>query len=144
MLLVKDIYQMLTCEYKAVKESATKQEIIEALLEGSPLVRSVCVVDEGGKLMGIITLADIMKGIAVQSGYNSGVIDLKSSRKLFQYSPFSKAGDIMSPPVYVSLDMKFQTALEKMIEHELDELPVIDEQGRLIGDLNAFELLQFA
>ncbi|HBX23531.1 MAG TPA: hypothetical protein DEF34_07880 [Desulfotomaculum sp.] len=49
----------------------------------------------------------------------------------------------MHPPVYATKDTKLKKALEKMVSGHLNELPVVDEHGKVIGDLNAFELLKF-
>ena len=139
---VKDIYQLLTCEAKTVNETASKQEVIKVMTSGSPLARSVYVVDNEGKLKGTIALGDVIKGIAVQKGLTPGSNDFKSIFKLFQYSPYGAARDMMRPPVYATMNMKLQEALEIMIDSRLNELPVINDEGKVIGDLNAFELLK--
>lgn len=140
---VGDIYQLLTCEAKTVNENAPKKEVIEVMLSGSPMAHTVYVVDDTGQLKGIITLGHIMKGIAVQQGLDTGNYDFKSPYKLFQYSPFGLAKDIMGQPVYVTKDTNLQAALEKMVLGHIDELPVLDTDGKVIGDLNAFEILKF-
>lgn len=113
------------------------------MLAGSPMARAVYVVDDDSKLKGIITLGHIIKGIAVQQGLATGDNNFKSPYKLLQYSPFGSAKDIMGPPVYVTKETKLQDALEKMVLRHINELPVVDEKGKVIGDLNAFELLKF-
>jgi CBS domain-containing protein len=140
---VGDIYRLVTLQTKTVNENAFKNEVIKAMLTGPPTVRSVYVVDEDGHLKGIITLNHILKGIAVQQGLATGNIDLKSPFKLFRYTPFGKARDMMRSPVHVTRNTKLQEALEKMIQQHMNELPVVDEEGKVIGDLNAFELLKF-
>ena len=140
---VGDIYQLLTCQAKTVSENSSKQEVIEVMLSGSPMARAVYVVDDVGKLKGIITLGHIMKGLAVQQGLATRDNNFKSPYKLLQYSPFGLAKDIISPPVYVTKETNLQEALEKMVFQRINELPVVDEAGMVIGDLNAFELLKF-
>jgi len=140
---VGDIYQLLTCDAKTVNENAPKKEVIKAMLSGSPMARTVYVVDDAGQLKGVITLGHIMKGFAVQQGLDTGDNDFKSPFKLFRYSPFGLAKDIMGQPVYVTKDTKLQAALEKMVLGHIDELPVVDADGKVIGDLNAFEMLKF-
>ncbi|MEW6458705.1 MAG: CBS domain-containing protein [Bacillota bacterium] len=48
----------------------------------------------------------------------------------------------MKPPVSVTKETKLEAALEKMLARGVSELPVVDADGRVIGDLNAFELLK--
>ena len=140
---VGDIYQLLTCNPKTINENASQQEVIEAMLSGSPLARSVYAVDDAGHLKGIITLNNIMQGIAIQKGLAIRDIDFKSPFKLLRYTPFALARDIMGTPIYVTRDTKLQDALEKMVSELINELPVVDGDGKIIGDLNAFELLKF-
>ncbi|HBX23530.1 MAG TPA: CBS domain-containing protein [Desulfotomaculum sp.] len=78
---VGDIYQLFTCTAKTINENASTHEVIEAMLTGSPMVRSVYVVDDAEDLKGIITLNHIMKGIAVQQGLATGDMDFKSPFK---------------------------------------------------------------
>jgi len=112
---VGDIYQLLTCNAKIINENASKHEVIEAMLTGSPMVRSVYVVDDAEQLKGIITLDQIIKGIAVQQGLATGDMDFMSPFKLLSYSPFGAAKDIMHPPVHATKDTKLKKALEKMV-----------------------------
>jgi CBS domain-containing protein len=139
---VGDIHKLLTCEPKMVNEKASRKEVVEVMLSGSPIARSVYVVDDSGRLKGVITLGDVLKGIAVQKG-EAHVEDAQSPFKLFQFSPFSIAKDIMGPAVFVTRDTKLQKALGKMVNRRRNELPVVDADRRVIGDLNAYELLKY-
>jgi CBS domain-containing protein len=47
----------------------------------------------------------------------------------------------MVKPVTVTEDDRLLTALEKMMKHGLEDLPVIDDHNTLIGELNGFEIL---
>jgi CBS-domain-containing membrane protein len=51
------------------------------------------------------------------------------------------AEDIMIPPVSVKDEDTLKTAFVKMYENDLDELPVVDEKRRLIGNIDLLELL---
>lgn len=134
---------MITCEPKVVLEDAPISEVVDAMLAGSPVARSVYVVDQAGRLKGIIGLVDVLKGVAVQQGIPFDGNSFKSPFKLLQYSASARAGDVMKPPLSVTAEVNFQVALEKMIARGATELPVVDADGRVIGDLNAYELLKF-
>lgn len=140
---VKDIYKLLTCQAKVIKENANKQEAVSTVLSGSPVSRSVYVVDDHRRLKGIITLEEIIKGVAVKSGIMPHDLNLNTPFQLLHYSPFGTARDLMAPPVSVTLETRLQEALEKMVEYRLNELPVVDDEGKIVGDLNAFEMLKF-
>jgi len=141
-LTVGDVYQLVTAEVKIVDEKALNQEVINVLLSGSSSTTCVYVINAQEKLQGIITVDDIINCVSVQIGYIPRSLNL-TARKLFVLSPFGTAADMMKPPVYVTRETELQTALKKMADHDLSELPVTDQEGRVIGDLNAFEILKF-
>ncbi|MDD4238961.1 MAG: CBS domain-containing protein [Desulfotomaculaceae bacterium] len=142
-ITVGDVYQLITTEAKTIDENAPKQEVISVFLSGSNLTHCVYVVNSLGKLQGIITMNDIIDSIALKIGYTPRSLNVISVPKLFELSPFGTASDMMRAPVYVTEQSELQAALKKMADHNLSELPVTDEEGKVIGDLNAFEILKF-
>jgi len=53
-----------------------------------------------------------------------------------------KAKDLISEtPVYVTEEEDLESAMKLLIENELDELPVIDKDQKVIGELNILEIL---
>lgn len=140
---VGDVYRLITCQPKIVREDAPFSAVVEAMTTGSPVGRSVYVVDAEGRLKGIVGLVDVLKGVAVRQGIPLNGNSFKSPFKLLQYSAAARAGDLMRPPLSVTVEVSFQAAMEKMVARSVTELPVVDAEGRVIGDLNAFELLRF-
>lgn len=56
-----------------------------------------------------------------------------------------KARDIMTPnPVVLRRDQQVKEALKVIAAHRLHDLPVVDEEGRIVGMLSTFELLRQA
>jgi CBS domain-containing protein len=47
----------------------------------------------------------------------------------------------MISPIYVKDDDTLKTAFVKMYEYDLDELPVVDENLKLLGNIDMLELL---
>lgn len=141
-LTVGDVYQLITTEPKTVHENAQKQEVINTLLTGSKTSHSVYVTNSLGILRGIITSGDIINSIAIRIGHIPRDLSMKSAHKLFVLSPFGTASDMMRPPVQVKKKSDLQSALKKMADNNLSELPVTDEEGKVIGELNAFEFLK--
>lgn len=141
-LTVGDVYQLITTEAKTIDENAPKQEAIKVMLSGASSTHSVYVINSTGKLRGVITVEDIIDSIAVKIGYIPKDLSIKTARKLFVLSPFGNVSDMMRTPVHVTKESDLQTALKKMADNNLTDLPVIDADGTLIGDLNAFEILK--
>jgi CBS domain-containing protein len=140
---VGDVYRLITKEAKTIDQNAKKHEVVKILLSGSTATRSVYVVNDIGQLKGIITVGDVIASIAVRTGHIPRRLSIKTAYKLFKLSGFGVAGDMMRAPVRVTKESELQTALEKMADNNLSELPVTDKEGKIIGDLNAFEVLKF-
>ena len=51
------------------------------------------------------------------------------------------AEDIMFDPVSIKMEDSLTHALRKMVQAQVEELPVIDEHNHVIGDLNCFEMI---
>nr|WP_315988426.1 CBS domain-containing protein [Desulforamulus aquiferis] len=100
MITVGAVHCLITTLPKCVNIKASKQEILETMLNGSPFTRAVYVTSDDGVLEGIITLQDVLEGLVISLGYNPHE-EIKTSQKLFKYSPFGTAGDIMKSPVFV-------------------------------------------
>ncbi|WEG19248.1 CBS domain-containing protein (plasmid) [Alkalihalophilus pseudofirmus] len=135
------------CYRKLTKEPITahsKELIVDVqnkLINKDPIHRSVYVLDKQKKLIGIITLNELMKIIAVRKGITTP--KAMSINRLFTFiSEDTKAEDIMCSPISVKLTDTLEEAFELMLIHDLQELPVVDEANSVIGDLNVFELLR--
>ena len=47
----------------------------------------------------------------------------------------------MDTPVTITDDHKVLDALKKMVEYHLNDLPVVDSDGRIVGELLSLELM---
>lgn len=102
----------------------------------NPLLKSVYVVDDKLKLIGKITLKILVKHEFMDLVprdfsyfYNLDFVGKKTAENL------------MVSPVYVEDNDTLKTAFIKMYENDLDELPVVDEKLKLIGNIDLLELL---
>ncbi len=108
-----------------VAESATLGACYQAILAAPRRAGAAAIVDGGGKLVGIITHGDFFR--------------------LFQTpkrSPDSPVRDVMTrSPKRIRDDTRVNDALELMRKHAIDELPVVDEQERVVGLIDIQDLL---
>lgn len=104
-------------------------DTIEELLAKTSDVKrhgAVMVVERGGKLAGIITDADIRRWIT------------KEGEKAFTY----KAGDVMTAECKkVRVDALAAEATAIFHKYRIDELPVVDAQGRPVGLIDVQDVL---
>jgi acetoin utilization protein AcuB len=141
MPIVADFYQKITKQASTVEQHDLIENIRKKMSDRDPIHRSVYVIDKDHNLLGIITLREMLKVLAIRKGV-SGNKSL-SRGKLFDYvSKSTTANDIMKAPISVKKTNTLEEALELMVRHEVEEIPVVDNQGKVIGDLNAFELVR--
>lgn len=49
--------------------------------------------------------------------------------------------DVMHSPISITLEQSFSEAIQLMLRHGYEEIAVVDNEGKVIGDLNAFEMM---
>jgi CBS domain-containing protein len=139
-LLVRDV--MTRDVFSATPETALTELVDDLLSKG---LRSVPIVDNDGRVVGIVTNGDL-----VQRGGLGARLDL-----LGTMPPSERAGhlaaladanltaaDVMTPsPVTVSETAPIREAARLMLDHHLKRLPVVDAGGRLTGIVSRVNLL---
>ena len=134
---VKDAYRLIVKDPIRVHKDMQLHEVVERIL-AEPRTRSAYVVDDKGRLIGMIALKQMLQGIGRSISH---IIDSKNKKAMDpQNMHFSVKGSMMIPPTVEEGELLL-SALEKMIESGLEDLPVIDEDNKLIGELNGFEIL---
>jgi CBS domain-containing protein len=99
-----------------------------------------CVVDKNGKLVGIITPRELLKAAEV-SGYRGVRHPFFSGREALHLLSSDYARDIMSSPVSVKPDDEVQKAIDLMLYNGFYEVPVVDNKGKVIGEINYFGII---
>ena len=132
---IKDIRMLVTPHPAFVSKEASADEIAKTLI-ANPRLKSVYVVDDKLKLIGKITLKMLMKhefmDLVPRNFSYFGALEFVGKKT---------AENLMVSPIYVKDADTVKTAFIKMYENDLDELPVVDENLRLIGNIDLLELL---
>jgi len=134
-LKIKDI-RMLVTPYSGFVEKNASIDDIAKMMIGNPSFKSVYVVDDKQKLVGRVTLKNLIKHEFLNL--------IPSSFEYFNALEFigdKTAEGIMTTPLYVKDDDTLKTAFIKMYENNLEELPVVDKNLNLIGNIDLIELL---
>jgi CBS domain-containing protein len=109
------------------------------------------VVDEEGELVGIITEVDIIARHARPHfpsyfAFLDSVIYLESPRRYresMRHILATTARELMTSPVQtVDPEMDVQDLATLMVEKRVNPVPVLDEEGRLVGIVSHTDLLQ--
>ncbi len=136
-LKVKNIRMMITQEASVVDEDANLVNVAEAIVD-DPKTRSVYVLNRDKKLVGIIPVIELVQYLY----YDNIPQEYILYRFPMLLSSEPKAKDIMLPPVWVKDDESITSAFIKMFKNNLKELPVVDDDMHVIGDLNILELIK--
>ena len=132
---VSSIRRFITGQASIVSEDADPMEIAKKMIE-NPKTRSVYVADNNRKLLGLIPVSYL-----VQYLFFEYIPDEFLYYRAIKPLETVKAKDIMIPPVYVKEDDSIDVAFQKMASHSIKELPVVNEDLRIVGDLNILELI---
>jgi CBS domain-containing protein len=137
--LVKDAQYLIVCDPAKVKLGSKVFAAVEEVLR-DPRTETVYVVDDNDKLKGIISVRDLLKVSSVQIGSQKR-IKLLNFFKYMNILYSETVEDIMQKPVTVRNETKLLDALLLMEKNDMSDLPVIDSNNVIIGELNGLELL---
>lgn len=136
---VGDLYERIVTDAATVSEDALLRDAVEAILERET-TRKAYVVDKDGKLKGSITMETLMRHLSYRLGSRqTGVV---SFFRFIREIASDKVTDFMAKPHPIRKDTKLTDVVLKVIEERLNDFPVIDEEGKLLGELNTLTILK--
>ena len=113
-----------------VKENATLREVMACIDQNAKGI--ALVVNDSHQLLGTITDGDIRRAILNNISIDSHVSELLAKKP--SASRYQK-------PITVSRDVSRSECMEIMERHEIHQLPVIDEDGKVVGLVTLGELV---
>jgi len=140
---VGEIRKLITVEPTVALESEDIRKIIKMFID-NPIIRAVYIVDKSHHLQGIITIQDILKKISLDFSTLSSIYsDLSfSGYEIASSHNNTSARAIMDPEFYFVTDEDpIEKAFNLLFANNAGEIPVVDKDEKLIGDLNVIELL---
>lgn len=138
---VGDVFNLVVQKPATVWKGEPLRNAVDAMIS-SKGSQKVYVVDRKGILAGVITMESLLKNVG-------GRIGARKDGMMSFFSTMSSllketVDDFMQKPVTIRSDMMLTEAVKMMIEHRLNDLPVVDEKGSLVGELNGLEILTAA
>jgi CBS domain-containing protein len=136
-VLVGDVSDRIVKGASKIKLDGKIVEVID-LMTANPLSRKVYVVDDDGKYVGTVNTETILRLI----GYRVGVRESggTSFYRFLRDVLKEDVKDIMVKGKTVTTETKLTAALEIMLNEHLNDLPVVDQEGKLTGELISIEL----
>src|SRR5260370_24016273 len=133
---VRDI---MTTQVVAVRRGASYKEMAAALRQHR--VSAFPVVDDNGKVIGVVSEADMLAKEAL-SGDHTGTITALMHRRDQEKADGLTAGDLMThPAVTASPEDSVQLAARLMYTLRIKRLPVINACGQLVGIISRTDVL---
>jgi CBS domain-containing protein len=108
---------------------------------GSSRVSGFPVIDEAGKVVGVVSETDMLIKEADRAGHPEVFAGLRRSRDHQKAGGVTAAELMTSPPVTIGPDEPVQHAAFLMYDRAVERLPVVDEAGHLIGIVSQVDVL---
>jgi CBS domain-containing protein len=140
---IEEVAHTLELHPAQVSPNLPLDQAAQAML-AHPRVHVVCVVNDEGRLVGILdlrTLADDLFFHILPEEFLSEVTDLDDVLRFAEKSGMRTVGDAMKPPVWVKRRETVKDAFIRMHEHGLSGLPVVDDRYQVVGYVNLLELM---
>ncbi len=115
--------------YQAVEKIAADRETLIA-----------CVVDRDGKLKGIITPREVLKTVEVRE-FETVRYPFFEGAEILGLLTSKYAKDMMSAPISVREDDEVEKAINIMLDAGFYEVPVVDQEERVLGEINYFTII---
>lgn len=141
-LHVRDVFDPARTLALIVDEDTPFEEVIRRFAERTDL-RGIFVVDAKRRLTGVITRTDLLSWASLVFR-SPGPPSRVGWGRLFRLARATTAKEACQPHSHlsrVSPDDPLDEALARMVAHKLIDLPVVDADGRILGDLRLTELL---
>jgi len=133
--LVKQLKQR---KIPVVSKGATVNEIIDAFA-ASDHSRILYVVDDELKFRGVLSLGNMIRHVFFH--YHDPSID---SRSLVSMVISETAGDFMQrESMFAIYSEDVEDVLRRMIDHNIKEIPILDDEERVVADLTIVDLLMY-
>ena len=139
-----------------LKPEMTLREAAKILSEND--ISGAPVVDQEGKLVGILMVSDIIKeikgkieslGLAIPFtpfdlfDFYTVNMPVESDKDIMRDVAEMKVGDVMRKKVhYVRDDDDIETAIEILGKKDISRVPVVDKEGRVIGIITRSDVLK--
>ena len=131
-----DVKTLMTGSPLSVEPDAAAIAALDLMIEHG--VRHLPVVDDGLRVVGVLSLEDLKASLPIAVGLRHPP-DASERAQVRDVS----VGDVMSfAPITIRAGESMGTAAERMADHRIGCLPVVDAEGRLEGILSETDVLR--
>jgi len=137
------VHDVMSREVHTVQPDTPLAVAVELLLD--KVYRTLPVVDENGRVVGILTDGDLLERAKLLApSAQRELTQAEVSRELQQIrQPGQTVGQVMTPhPVTVTPETSITQAVNLMVKHDVKRLPVVDAAGKLLGMVSRVNVLR--
>ncbi|MET7806964.1 CBS domain-containing protein [Micromonospora chersina] len=136
------VQDVMTTDVATVREGTAYREIVDVLTGRH--VTAAPVVDGAGRVLGVVSEADLMYKVELQGQPQPRrILPDRHRREARAKAGATLAADLMTaPPVTVTPDASLVEAARTMGARGVKRLPVVDDLGRLVGIVTRGDLLK--
>jgi CBS domain-containing membrane protein len=104
------------------------------------------VIDDDGLVVGVVSEADILGAAGMETGFTfKDIVRRLLGEPLAGHRKGDKVGDIMSAPVItIHSGVDIGEAAKRLSEKRIKRLPVVDDDGRMIGIISRADIVRAA
>jgi CBS domain-containing protein len=135
----KIVKELMVEKFVKIGEKDRIYEAVEKIAEDKETMIA-CVVDEENRLKGVITPRELLKAVEVRE-YGTIRHPFFEGPEVLRLLTSKYAGDIMGAPISVKEDDEIEKAINVMLDEGFYEVPVVDRDGKIIGEINYFGII---
>jgi predicted transcriptional regulator len=141
---VDEVFDPQGLQTPIISEDESLENVIISFVR-DPDARGIFLVDSQQRFAGVLTRADLLKWAYLRLGREPGSGRVNISRRdIYRFVLSTRAREVAHGNWH-SLGVRpfddLETALNQMFEHEEIDIPVLDEDGKILGDLKVSEVL---
>lgn len=133
------VRDVMTTSVITVRGDTPFKELAEVLARSR--VSGFPVVDQAGRVIGVVSETDLLIKEADQAGHPASFAGLRRSRDREKAAGVTAAQLMTSPPVTIGPDEPVQHAAFLMYDRAVSRLPVVDQAGHLVGIVSQVDVL---
>ena len=138
-MLVRDARRLVVDTPVTVRPTASMEEVLTAIVS-DPRTRHIYVTDRDGVLLGAIRMNVVVEYLFPLVALAVDTADVEDGR--FATFRARTAAELMNPePRFVTESTRLSDLAAIFMEEKINELPVIDAEHRVIGQVNVHEVI---
>jgi len=135
----KNVKDLMSSKFVKVAEEDQISQVVVKIAEDKETMLA-CVLDEEGRLKGIITPKEVLRAVEIRE-FGTIRRPFFEGPEILHILSSKYAKDIMSPPVSVKPEDSVDRAIDIMLDKGFYEVPVVDEEGKIVGLIDYFSIL---